>query len=71
MNLILVSKHVKKKMMEFTLPTLTIYWPGNIAKKQHTFQYKQCLCMLTLPKCKDFHNLQTRRKNIKRVAIGW
>ena len=30
-----------------------------------SFQYKQCLCILTLPKCKDLHNLQTRRKKLK------
>ena len=34
------------------------------------FQYKQCLCILTLPKRKGLQNLQTRRKKIKRVAIG-
>ena len=32
---------------------------------QNTFQYKQCLCILTLPKCNDLHNLQTRQKLIK------
>ena len=47
----------------------------------NTLQYKQCLCILTLPKCKhnlltrfmqnpDLHNLQTSSKNIKRVASG-
>ena len=36
----------------------------------NTFQYKQCLFILTLPKRKDLHNLQTRRKKIKRVAAN-
>ena len=36
---------------------------------QNTFQYKQCLCILTIPKCKDLHDLQTRKKKL-RVAIG-
>ena len=71
----------QEKMVEFTDSTLTIYWPRNIAKKQqtvekaflymlvqNTFQCKQCLCILTIPKCKDLHNLQTRKK--LRGAIG-
>ena len=33
----------------------------------NTFQYKQCLCILKLPKYiiyrQDFHNLQTRKKS--------
>ena len=71
----------KEKMVEFTDSTLTIYWPRNIAKKQqtaekaflymsvqNTFQYKQCLCIFIIPKCKDLHNFQTKKK--VRVAIG-
>ena len=34
----LSSQACQKKMMEFTLPTLTIYWPRNIAKKQLTVE---------------------------------
>ena len=80
-NLAFVSKHPRKKMVEFTDSTLTIYWPRNIAKKQqtvqkafrymlvlNTFQYKQCLCIFIIPKCKDLHNFQTRKKI--RVPIG-
>ena len=55
------------KFLEFTDSTNTIYWPKNRAKNSikllkkiflymsvlNTFQYKQCLCILTLSKCNE------------------
>ena len=32
-NLVSISEHVRKKNVEFTDPTHTIYWQTNIAKK--------------------------------------
>ena len=66
-NLASVFVHVRKKLVEFTDSTNTIYWPTNITKKAancwkkiflfmsglNTFQYKQCLCTLTLSKCNE------------------
>ena len=37
-NLASVSAHVRKKIVEFTDSTHTIYWPTNIAKKQQTVE---------------------------------
>ena len=56
----------QKKVHEFTDSTYEIYWPTNITKKEancwkksfymsvlNTFQYKQCLCILTPSKSNE------------------
>ena len=57
----------QKKFLEFTDSTNTIYWLKNRAKNSikllkkiflymsvlNTFQYTQCLCILTLSKCNE------------------
>ena len=63
----MVSEHVKENCR---IQWLISY---NLLTRKYsykTFQFKECLSILTLSKCKDLINLPTRRKNIKKVSTG-